>query len=420
MPAPTPPFPRVPRPEALAETIIKTYENATDELLVNLAKHFDVTDISAGTYSWQIRKLAEMGQLTRENIEILAKLTGKNPKELQAEITAAAQMSLDQIEPKLAEAVKKGLLSAPATTPLTSPRIVKLMQEYQMQSVDKLNLVNTVMLNSSLEAYKTGVTNTVFYRAQMDAAQQILNEQTGAVVLGTKSYTSATRKAISQMIDSGLTGFIDRAGHNWTPEAYVSMDIGTTMHNTYVRSAFNRNEDYGNDLVYPGIKATSRPLCYPWQGKVLSTANRSGYVTDLSGNEVRIYAISETTYGEPAGIWGINCGHSCNVFVPGLSTVRGDVPEKDGNDERYSESQQQRYLERQVRYAKRDAAVAKASKDTETFEKSAQRVKQRNAALDSFLSETGRAASPSRTSVVGYDRSVAASVRFSKGGKNGS
>lgn len=147
--------------------------------------------------------------------------------------------------------------------------------------------------------------------------------------------------------------------------------------------------------------------------KILSTSNRSGYVTDLDGNQLRVYALSETTYGEPAGLWGINCGHSCNVFIPGLSTVRGEVPPKDENDKRYAESQQQRHLEREVRYAKRDAAVANASGDKESFDRAALKVKQTQTSLNDFLKQTGRNPSLTRTEVVGYNKSVSGKVTAS-------
>lgn len=412
MPSPTPPYPATPHPEELAESIIKVYEKTTDELLINIASRFNVEDVTAGSTYWQFEMLAKMGNLTQENIAIIARLTGQNPEMMQEALTQAALMSLDNVEPALQEAAKAGLLSAPSTTPMISPRITSLLQELQMQALDSLNLVNTVMLNSSLEAYRKGITTTVFNVQRMTAAQGILNEQTGEVVLGTKSRQQAVRDAVKQMIDNGLTGFVDKAGRQWQPESYVSMDIGTTMHNTYVRAAINRNQDYGNDLVYPGIKPTSRPLCYPWQGKILSTSNRSGYVTDLNDNQVRVYALSETTYGEPAGIWGINCGHSCNVFIPGLSVIRGDVPPQDENDKRYAESQQLTTMRREVRYAKRDAAVAKVTNDTEMFDKAASRVKQKQAQLIDYANQVGMPAELAKTQTYGYNRSVASSVTW--------
>ncbi len=196
-------------------------------------------------------------------------------------------------------------------------------------------------------------------------------------------------------------------------EAYVNMDVGTTMHNAYVQSAMSRNVDYGNDLVYPGIKRVSRPLCYPWQDKVLSTTNRSGVVTDLNDSPIQVYLIDSTSYGEPAGIWGINCGHSCNVFIPGLSIIRGEVPDKEKNDELYALTQEQRRLEREVRYAKRNAAMADATGDKEAFDAAALRVKRKQADLSAFLKENDLNASVYRSQVVGYNRSVSNAVTAS-------
>ena len=83
---------------------------------------------------------------------------------------------------------------------------------------------------------------------------------------------------------------------------------------------------------------------------------------DLDGNRVEIIPISSTSYGEPAGLYGINCGHvPPNVFIPGLGKVRGEVPDEAENNARYAESQEQRGLERRIRYAKREVATLEAA-----------------------------------------------------------
>ena len=107
------------------------------------------------------------------------------------------------------------------------------------------------------------------------------------------------------------------------------------------------------------------------------------------------YAASETTYGEPDGIYGINCHHDpMNVFIPGVSYVRfaGTAPDRETNDRLYQLTQEQRQLEREVRYAKRKAAMYNAAGDREAFEKAALKVKQKNAQLKVFVKEqTARA-----------------------------
>ena len=170
------------------------------------------------------------------------------------------------------------------------------------------------------------------------------------------------------------------------------MDIRTTMANTARSAVLERNTEYGNDLYQVSHHDGARPLCYPWQGKVISDQNRSRDVVDDEGNTVHVYAQSETSYGEPAGLFGINCGHYPIPFIPGFSRIRPPEQNKEQNDKDYEESQQQRALERKLRYEKRDLAVLKAQGASDD-EIKAQRLRVKNARteLNDFCNETGRA-----------------------------
>lgn len=411
MPAPRKPEPR-PQIEVYADPLTQSYENTVDRLLTNIARHFNTNDPTVATLEWQFKKLAELGKLTQENIAIIAEMTQQNELLLREALSRAALDALDDIEPQFAAAVKKGLLDAAADAPLMSQRVRKLLDAYQHQALDTLNLVNTVMLKSSLEQYRKIVANTMVYEQQLAMAQQILNQSTTSVILGAQSRQQALRQAVKDMASQGLYGFTDRAGRRWSPEAYVNMDIRTTAGNVATEATFERNQDYGNDLIWWPILAAARPGCYPWQGKVCSTSNRSGTVEDLDGKQHVIYPLSTTTYGEPDGIGGINCHHKPpNIFIPGLSKVRGKVPQAEANETKYGSSQQQRYFERQIRYAKRDAAIAYAMGDKELFEDAAKRVKHAQSRYSDFIAATGRTRRSDRTQINAYDRSRSGKVK---------
>ena len=116
---------------------------------------------------------------------------------------------------------------------------------------------------------------------------------------------------------------------------------------------------------------------------------------------------------QPDGIYGINCHHGpMNVFIPGMSVVRGrgNAPSKDASDQIYQLTQRHRKTERQLRYAKREAAMLDAAGDKEGFEKAARKVKQRQAKLKAFVSEHegSLALRGDRTQEFGYNRSVSA------------
>lgn len=412
--------------ELLAEPVAKVYEDCVDTILVNLAKHFPVNEEVGLLPSWQARKLAEFGRVTQESAAIIARKTGKTPGMVEKILMRSVNAALKDVDPMLAKAAEQGYLSgAPAID--ASPRVANVLESYSAQAVEQLNLVNTVMLDSAQTAYLKCVSDVVMWEnramseAEATAAQEILNTATGEVVTGVTGHREAVRKAVKQMADAGLTGFVDRGGHHWAPDTYVRMDIRTTAGNVATQAVFARNEDYGNDLIWVRTKNAARPLCFPWQGKVLSRNNRSGKVRDLNDNLVEFIPLSSTSYGEPAGLFGINCGHAPpNVFIPGLSVVRNAVdtedPEVEAENARaYALSQKQRYLERQVRAAKRDAAVADAIGDKELFDQAAVRVKQATDEIKAFAAEEGAELKQYLMQVNGYDRSMAAKVRAAKG-----
>ena len=76
------------------------------------------------------------------------------------------------------------------------------------------------------------------------------------------------------------------------------------------------------------------------------------------------------------------------------------------NDRIYAESQEQRKLEREIRYAKQKAAMLNAAGDTEGFEAEALKIKNAQAKYNAFCKETGRTKRLDRTQVFEYNRSV--------------
>ncbi len=395
----------------LSEPVEQVYSNIVDALLINMGKHFN-SGHSLSTEQWEIRKLAELGQLNKESIEIIASLTGQNKELITAALENAVYMATKDIEPELKKAVQKGAIqNAAADNVIASQSIVQALNAYEQQAMDKLNLVNTTMLESTLAQYRKVITNTVNIERQMKAAQEVLNIATGKVITGTESRQQALRQALSQIHKEGITGFYDRAGRKWSPEAYVNMDIRTTVHNTAIEAVKIRQEDYGVDIFRVSRHSGARPLCYPYQGRYFSWNNKSGTFTDGEGKRHRYSPISSTSYGKPAGLFGINCGHHPITMIPGVSIPR-DRPEQDKeeNDKVYAESQEQRRLEREIRYSKQKAAMMEAAGDKEGFEKEAVKIREKQADYNAFCKKTGRTKRLDRTQVFDYNKSISGKV----------
>ena len=391
----------------LSEPIEQVYSNIVDSLLVNMAKHF-TSGKALATQQWEIKKLAELNQLSKESVEIIAALSAQAPDMVVLALETAVLQGTADVEEELKEAVKNGALKAAAEeNALASSSVREVLTAYQEQAKEALNLVNTTMLDSTLAQYRSIIANTAKIEQQIAVTQEALNTAAGQIVTGVQSRTQALRQALMQVHKEGITGYFDRAGRRWTPEAYINMDIRTTAHNVAIESVKIRQQDYGVKIFRVSRHSGARPLCYPYQGRYFSWDNSSGTFTDGEGKRHKYYPISSTSYGKPAGLFGINCGHHPITVIPGVTIPRDRQKQnKAENDKQYELSQEQRRLEREVRYAKQKAAMLEAAGDKEGFTKESLKIKQKQAAYNAFCKQTGRTKRLDRTQVFEYNRSV--------------
>lgn len=384
----------------------EVYGAITDQIIINLSRYFPY--INSGKrppksmFDYQAAMLAQMGKVNAETMRIIRNGLSDADRALSASLETAIAEAIKDSEPSLYRGAKAGIFKPP-TKPVLSANQTNAFRLYYKQAADKLNLVNTVMLESTQSAYMQTVSNLISeyeILERINRTQIALDVAAGETITGVSSWNTAVRHATQRMKDGGITGFIDHAGRHWDAETYVAMDVRTTMFNTGRAAVWETNEGFGNDLYIVSYHNGARPLCYDWQNKVISATNNSRDVADLDGNPVHVYAQNETTYGEPAGLFGINCKHYPTPFVPGVSVVRGQVQDKAENDKQYAESQKQRALERNLREQKRDLEMMKAQNAPEDIIR-AQREKVRAASkeIDDFCDETGRVRRRNREAV---------------------
>ena len=380
-------------------SMAEVYGAITDQILINLARHFPffvADDVPTSAFTYQAAMLAQMGKVNRETARIIKNNLMVADEALNKVLEQSIVDAVRTAEPELWKAAEKGVF-LPPQTPVVAPNQMRAFQLYYKQSAEKLNHVNTVMLESTAQAYQATVADIA---ARVQATQSALNIAGGEVVTGVSSWNQAVKHATERLKKDGITGFIDHGGHHWSAETYVAMDVRTTTFNTARAAVWETNQNWGNDLYIVSYHSGARPLCYPWQNKVISSANNARDVTDLDGNTVHVYAQSETSYGQPAGLFGINCGHFANPFIPGISQVTGHVQDEEENRRSYENAQKQRALERKAREQKRDLEMLRAQNAPEE-EITAQREKVRATSreIDDFCTSTGRARHRDRESV---------------------
>ena len=341
----------------LEEQVERIYIDMENELLLNIAKklsagkpmEIDKWDevnqqplVGSGEVNeWQLQRLKELNGLNEENAKIIAKYSGKTVEEVNKVFDRAREIGMTRDETLIQEGIKLGILNA--IEPDTEELLVRgILSNAVEEILTTFNKQNNSLLASAGDEYR-----------------DIVNKISSQVLAGTKTTNKAMQEAVSQLAEKGLTGFTARNGARWNPEGYTKMVIRTNTQNTINRIQDERIQACGGDFIEISSHIGARPLCSQDQGQVFSLSGYSGYIEDLDGGKVKVRPWSSSTYGEPAGILGINCGHSRYMFVQGISKQREMDFTKAENDEAYIEKQRQRQYERTIRNKKREIAMLK-------------------------------------------------------------
>lgn len=367
--------------ETVSYPITRLYMASEDRLLALIIKRLKSGTGNFDVMEWDIKKLSDMGGLTREAVKEIAKTSKQAKKLLESVLTEVAKKSLsvDGVD-------------AEVTTGVT--QTIKAMEA---QASSHLNIVNTTMLAGTQDSFGTIV-------ARLDNERNIiLNNATVDLVTGQKSFQSVVSQAIKELGEAGINAYTDKAGRNWTPEAYVSMDLRTTSAQTARKVVESQGRDYGLDVILVSSHAGARPKCEPYQGRCFSMSGRYGTITDAKGEEYEFEPIGNTSYGEPDGLFGINCGHSFRYIEEGAFINRETVVEteeqKEENRRIYAQSQEQRAIEREIRKYERESELLKEAGLTEFAKTPAGNARSARDEYRAFCEETGRTPRWERTRI---------------------
>lgn len=309
---------------------------------------------SIASADWQTMKLRDLGLLSYDVQRIINKYRGRILLQTGREVEASA----DDILRLIRENSPKGKkLVATRTDAMRD-----IINTWVSSATSKTNIAMATLAQSAGKKYVAAVSKASL-----------------SVVTGTDTLQKSVMRSIGEL--EKLDAFVDSAGRTWTPEGYVKMVVRSNQRRVSTETMFQAAREGDTDLVEVSSHAGARPKCAPYQGKIFS----------ISGTHPKYPPLSSTSYGEPDGLNGINCGHIFYPFWEGVSEkTYSPFPAKE-NRETYEQSQQQRAYERKIRYYKRKEAIAR---DTVGGEQEAAkwkaRVKESQAELRSFIDETGR------------------------------
>lgn len=396
--------------QAAAESVDAVFQDLETLLMQNIIRHCQSYNQPIATDEWLLQMLAQIGQLTQENIQIIAQMTGLSQTAMERMLNETSEKALKEVEPALAYLTREGLAGKPVVL-RKSKNVQETMSSMKRQTKSTLNLCNTTMLYKSKDAYKTLVNKVAADASEIANKQSFLdrlNVHVTAATIGAESRQQAMRACIKEFADKGIPAFVDKRGREWTPEAYVNMAMRNTAKNTADEVQTARCRDYGVNLIEIDSHSGARPKCAKDQGKIYDLNNNSGYTTDASGRKVRYYPWNSTSYGQPDGILGINCRHHKYPFFPGMSLqTYFPVEDQEASDRLYRQTQVQRALERDVRKQKRECMMYKELGDEEAFEQAAVQLKAKEAKLRSYVGDNEQLhRRKDREQMIGFDRKI--------------
>lgn len=382
----------------LSQPLTDVYTAMETDLMLAIARQLAADGEINATSEWRLKKLAEAGALSKETVQIIASYTGIQSELLTEAIEGAAMGIVDRLEPALQACARDGYITAVNGTPI-STSMGNVVTNFRKQAKTDLNLVNTVMQYKAKTSYTTLV-NKIYDETKRQELLGVLGKHTLEVASGGTSRQEAVRNCIKEFSQKGIPAFVDKRGREWSPEAYINMDIRTTVNNTANAAQDACCDRYGLDLIQISSHMGARPKCALDQGKLYSRSNRSGIAHDGDGNEIPFYPWSSTSYGQPDGILGINCHHHKYPFADGVNFQRYFPYDQEENAERYKEFQKQRAMERRVRETSRQADMLEAAGDTEGAKAARRKLREQRKAYRDYSNERGLSIHNDRLTVV--------------------
>ena len=156
--------------------------------------------------------------------------------------------------------------------------------------------------------------NNVVGRRVDDVFRQVALENSKGSVIGYETTRKAAKRIREDLAERGITGFVDKAGHEWDMARYAKVLAQETTNEAFRQGTINRFEEKGHDLVVISSHEGSCPLCDPFEGETMS----------LSGTDPEFPSLEDA---EAEGLFHVGCLHIISLAPEEknrfLSTLQG-------------------------------------------------------------------------------------------------
>ncbi|MET9329484.1 phage minor capsid protein [Tsukamurella sp. NPDC003166] len=187
-------------------------------------------------------------------------------------------------------------------------------------------------------------------RVTDDAYRKVIADVAHRTILGEATQQQAAQDALNEFARRGITSFVGRTGRRMRIEHYVEMATRTALMNATAQGHIDRLRDMGTRLVVVSDVPQECAKCRPFEGKVLALDD-ANMDTIADGQRVQVFGTLAEARSE--GLFHPGCRHSIAPWRRNMRSF-GETADPQGDKDR----QRLRYLERQVRAARREELVA--------------------------------------------------------------
>lgn len=355
--------------EQQADDIVNIYSALEDRIFNLIIKQLRNTSYKEAAQDnvlmWQMEQLNKMGVLNEQVIRYMANISNTTENKLRQMITNNGHQIINDIDNELQRMVH---------------RSVPVSDEVNMV-LD--GLIGQTFLDLNNNVNQTMITTNYNESAPMRAYQSIIKQSTLETITGLKTHEKAIRDNVYKMVGQGFkSGFVDKAGKEWSMESYSRMVIETTAHRTYNSLRLKRMDDFDVVTALMSSHPAAREACAPIQGQVVNVVPMSD-----SRADPRYDSIYNHGYGDPAGTQGINCHHNLWPFIPDVNTNNQPQYDSEQAQENAKIQQKQRQLERDIRMQKKRLNAAEEFGDEDMQQKCKQVIRDKQKRIRELLNK---------------------------------
>jgi hypothetical protein len=177
-----------------------------------------------------------------------------------------------------------------------------------------------------------------------------------------RNRSAEVQRALDSFAGRGITGLVAEHGRAWSMTGWVDMAVRTAAGRALVDGHTELLTGVGLSLVVVSASPLECPLCRPWESQILALDPAPGrrvvQARPAVGADttVPVRVAGSLEQARIAGLFHPNCRHSLRPYLPGVT--RPPAPAAGPGRATYADTQQQSYLEGQLRAWQRREAVA--------------------------------------------------------------